>query len=140
MPANRPNLTTYSTSYTSNLTETHAGPSDSLGSNSSYTSWANYLLRMLNTDVPNIGTKPIAIRNPANPRCPPFTVRIPPDKESSKREAQATQDEIQVFTDGSIIEGKVGAAAILTRSGHAHRTLHLHHQEKPHSLATANEQ
>jgi hypothetical protein len=41
MPANRPNFITYSTAHTSILAETHAGPSDSLGGNTSYTSWAD---------------------------------------------------------------------------------------------------
>jgi hypothetical protein len=54
----------------------------------------------------------------------PFEVRIPKSKESSKREALAASKEIQVFTDGSVINGKVGAAAVLTRPGKNHRLLH----------------
>ena len=50
----------------------------------------------------------------------------PPDKDCSKKEAQAASDEIQIFMDGSIINGKVGAAAILTRPGKGHRILHYH--------------
>jgi len=53
-------------------------------------------------------------------------VRIPLDKESSKREVQGAQDEIQIFTDRSVADGKVGAAAILTRPGRDHRTLRLY--------------
>ncbi len=35
-------------------------------------------------------------------------------------------EEIQVFMDSSVIEGKVGAAVILTRWGKDHRSLHFH--------------
>jgi len=35
-------------------------------------------------------------------------------------------EKVQVFTDGSAIEGKVGAAAILLREGRPIRTLHFH--------------
>ena len=33
---------------------------------------------------------------------------------------------VQIFTDGSAIDGKVGAAAVLTRAGNPPRALHLH--------------
>jgi ribonuclease HI len=84
------------------------------------------LLKVLDTDRDKLGTKPVATHNHAQPKHIPFTVRVPPDKESSKREARRVSDEIQVFTDGSITDKKVGAAAILTRPGKAHRILHYH--------------
>jgi ribonuclease HI len=84
------------------------------------------LLRVLETDARHIGTKALATYNPAKPERRPFEVRIPKSKESSKREALAASEEIQVFTDGSVINGKVGAAAVLTRPGKNHRLLHYH--------------
>ena len=54
----------------------------------------------------------------------PFNIRIPPDKESSRNKAQCVTDKIQVFTDGSIIKGKVGAAAILMQPRQDYRILH----------------
>ena len=35
-------------------------------------------------------------------------------------------EEVQVFTDGSAINGKVGAVAVLIRAGNPTRILHLH--------------
>jgi ribonuclease HI len=84
------------------------------------------LLRIIDANPSDIGTKAISITNPVKPPPPPFRIKIPPDKESSKKEWQNATEEIQVYTDGSIIDEKVGAAAILTRPGKAHRTLHLH--------------
>ena len=56
----------------------------------------------------------------------PFTISIPKDRESSKREAENAEEEVQVYSDGSAINGKVGAAAILLRAGRATCTLHFH--------------
>ena len=69
---------------------------------------------------------------PAAPRDPnltgkiPFTISIPDDRESSKWEAENASEEIQVYSDGSAIDGKVGAAAVLLRAGRTTRTLHFH--------------
>ena len=69
---------------------------------------------------------------PAAPQDPnltgkiPFTISIPDDRESSKWEAENASEEIQVYSDGSAIDGKVGAAAVLLRAGRTTRTLHFH--------------
>jgi len=55
------------------------------------------------------------------PKQRPFKPSIPPDKDSSKRKAQAVTEEIQVFTDGSVLDDKVGATAALTRPDKNHR-------------------
>jgi hypothetical protein len=84
------------------------------------------LLRILPTNPRNIGTKAVATHNPAKQKQRPFNISIPPNKKSSKKEAQTATEEVQVFTDGLIIEDQVGAAAILTWPGKSHRTLHYH--------------
>jgi len=56
----------------------------------------------------------------------PFTISIPKDRESSTREAANAEEEVQVFSDGSAMEGKVGAAAVLLRAGKPMHILHLH--------------
>ena len=44
---------------------------------------------------------------------PSFTASIPPNKEQAIKEVIADPAKVQVFTDGSCIGGKVGAAAVL---------------------------
>jgi len=56
----------------------------------------------------------------------PFAISIPKDRESSTREAANAGEEVQVFSDGSAMEGKVGAAAVLLRAGKPVCILHLH--------------
>jgi len=56
----------------------------------------------------------------------PFTISILEDRDSSIEEAENAMEAIQVFTDGSAMEGKVGAAATLLREGSPPHTLHLH--------------
>ena len=48
------------------------------------------------------------------------------DRDTSITEAAGAREEIQVYADGSAINGKVGAAAILIRGSKPIRTLHLH--------------
>lgn len=84
------------------------------------------LLRTLNTDPCNTEIIPPKIYDPSKRTKPPFKVRIAASKEDSKKEAQEATEEIQVYTDGSVIDSKVGAAAILTRPGKDHRILRYH--------------
>jgi len=55
----------------------------------------------------------------------PFVTSIADSREDSIKEAESASEEVQVFTDGSALNGKVGAAAILTREGKPPRALHL---------------
>src|SRR5260370_25229962 len=64
--------------------------------------------------------------NPAKSSQTLHKISVAPNKESLKKEAQNAMEDIQVFMDGSVIDGKVGAAAVLTRQGKDHRILHLH--------------
>ena len=84
------------------------------------------IISILDANPKNIGTKATTMHNPEGPTKKPFKIRIPPDKESFKREAQVANEEIQVFTDRSIIDNKVGVVAILTRPGKNHQILHYY--------------
>ena len=52
--------------------------------------------------------------------------RIAPNKEAAADEDQDNTDSIKVYSDGSLIEGGVGAAAVLYRRGREMGTLHKH--------------
>ena len=69
---------------------------------------------------------PTTTRNPSVTGKLPFKISIPASKEVLAREAAAAKEEIQVYSDGSALNGKVGAAAILIRKNRPDRTLHLH--------------
>jgi len=83
--------------------------------------------RYQNSIVPSkIEKIPAMSRNPIIIAKNPFAISIPKDRESSTREAANAEEEVQVFLDGSAMEGKVGAAAVLLRAGKPMRILHLH--------------
>ncbi len=42
------------------------------------------------------------------------------------KEAEDAMEEIQIFLDGSALEGKVGASAVMLHKGRHTRTLHYH--------------
>jgi ribonuclease HI len=73
--------------------------------------------------VEKIPSKP---RNPAQIGKLPFTVSISTSKEASVLEDRFATEQVKVYSDGSAQEGKVGAAAVLTRPGKPNRTLHYH--------------
>jgi len=66
-------------------------------------------------------------------------VHIADSREESIEEAANAKEEFQIYSDGSALEGKVGAAAILIHKGRHTQTLHYHlgsdeehtHQENP---------
>jgi ribonuclease HI/exonuclease III len=69
---------------------------------------------------------PADIRHPAQTGKVPFHCFVAEDKETAVRIAGEASEEIQVFSDGSAISGKVGAAAILMRKGNPVRMLQCH--------------
>ena len=69
---------------------------------------------------------PATSHNPICMHTNPFTISIAKDRENLIREATNVKEEVQIFTDRSAIEGKVGAAAILIRTDRPTHTLHLH--------------
>jgi len=72
------------------------------------------LTRLDNYDTRNMEKIPIMAHDPSQAGCLPFQISIANNKETSVKDTETTKEEIKVYTDGSIQEGKVGAAAILT--------------------------
>jgi len=69
---------------------------------------------------------PAVGQNPSTSGELPFHISIPANKEALACKAKYAMEEIQVFTDGSAQDGKVGAAAILIRKNKPNRMLHFH--------------
>ena len=91
-----------------------------------------HLLARYGYNIKSFEKIPATVRNPVQKGKLPFKVEIAEDKEASVREAENAEEEVQVFADGSAMNGKVGAAAVLTRAGKPPRVLHMH-------LGTENE-
>ena len=72
--------------------------------------------------IEKIPTKP---RNPANIGKLPFSISIPTSKEASVTEDRNASETVKIYSDGSAHDGKVGAAATLTRPEQHPRTLHF---------------
>jgi len=69
---------------------------------------------------------PVVARDPTLHGTLPFEISIADSREESIREMEHAEEEIQVFTDRSAMNSKVGAAVVLLRTGNAPRTLHIH--------------
>jgi len=77
--------------------------------------------------VPNETEKlSVMVRNPMDTNRLPLRISIANDKEQSKTEANNATEKVKVFADGSEINGKLGAAAVLLRQGKPPRVLHFH--------------
>jgi ribonuclease HI len=84
------------------------------------------LTQLANFNIKNVEKIPTTARDPSKTGRLPFKISVAADKESSIKEMENASEEIQVFTDGSAQEGRVGAAAILTRKNRPDRILHFH--------------
>ena len=67
-----------------------------------------------------------AAKNPAEAGKLPFKINIANNGDNLVREAKNTIKEVQVYADGSAINGKVGVAAVLIRAGKPPHILHKH--------------
>jgi hypothetical protein len=96
----------------------------------------NSLMNMSNINPRNVEKAPTATRHPMQTGELPFIICIPNSREGSVAEAQNASEEIQIFTDGSATNGRVGA--VLTRRGKEPHTLHLHlGPDKEHTVQEA---
>ena len=84
------------------------------------------LAGILKHDPDAIETIPVVRINPALKRKAPIKVSMPRNKEDSKREDAHAKEEVKVYSDGSIHDGQVGAAAVMYRKGKYIRSLRLH--------------
>jgi ribonuclease HI len=86
----------------------------------------HHLANVYEADPDKLETIPTAGRNPALMGKRPFKTIIPASKEDSKKADKDAPEHIQIYTDGSAQEGKVGAATVLTRNGQPLKVLHHH--------------
>jgi ribonuclease HI len=86
----------------------------------------HHIASCLNTDPSEIETIPVIRTNPAKRQENPIDIVIPKDKKDSKRVDAQAKEVIKVYTDGSLHNGGVGAAAILYRAGKRPRILKLY--------------
>jgi len=86
----------------------------------------NSLLAAYRHDPKKMEKIPVVQRDPMLQGKLPFTISIAISRDDSISEAENTSEAVQIFTDGSAINGKVGVAAILTRRGNPPHALHLY--------------
>ena len=77
-------------------------------------------------DIRRVEKIPNRPHNPVKRGKLPFTISIPDSKEALVEEAYMAKEIIEVYSDGSAINGKVDAAAVLTQMGSTQRILHFH--------------
>jgi len=83
------------------------------------------LLAAYKVDLKKVVKIPTAARDPTLQGKLPFDISIAESREDSINEATCADEEVQIFTDGSALNGMVGAAATLTREGNPPCMLHL---------------
>ena len=86
----------------------------------------NTLLATYGCDPRRLEKLPAISRDPTLRGMLPFITSIADNRENSIKETENVEEEIQIYTDRSAINGKVGAAAVLLRAGNSLRILHIH--------------
>jgi ribonuclease HI len=84
------------------------------------------LMQIFKLDPNPISKISIAVRNPLDTNSTLFQISIAGSKEDSKTEDSNAREVYKIYSDGSEINGKVGAAAVILKPGHPTRTLHYH--------------
>ena len=96
------------------------------------------LLATYRYELRNFEKIPATARDPSQKGKLPFKTHIAASRETSIEEATNAAEEVIIYTDGSAINGKVGAAAILTRADNPPCALHLHlGSKKEHTVHEA---
>jgi hypothetical protein len=86
----------------------------------------HHLTKWFKIDVNAMEKTPMVVRDPSKTGNLPFGISIAESREDSIKETEKAQETIQIFMDGSALEGKVGAAAVLMRKGRHTQTLRFH--------------
>jgi ribonuclease HI len=86
----------------------------------------HHMAQYLTEDPDKVESIPVVRANPALTQAASIQYTIPQDKEASKRADAQSREQIKVYTDGSMHNGAVGAAATLIRRGKPPRTLRYH--------------
>jgi ribonuclease HI len=98
----------------------------------------NHLIARYGYNIKKFEKIPVTTSNPMLKGKLPFQIEIADDRDASAKEAEEVKEKVQVFTDGSAINGKVGIAAILIRAGKPIHKLHMHlGPEKEHMVHKA---
>ena len=96
------------------------------------------LTRWFKLDVINTEKIPTVARNPSKIGKIPIRISIADSREVSIEQTENTKKDLQVFSDSSALEGKVGVAAILIHKGRHVETLHYHlGSDKEHTVHEA---
>jgi hypothetical protein len=77
----------------------------------------NFLLERYGYNTKRFEKIPAVTRNPMQSGKLPFKTEIAESRDVSTRDATNAKEEVQVYGDGSAMNSKVGAAAILIRAG-----------------------
>ena len=86
----------------------------------------NHLLKWFKPDINALEKIPTTVRDPTKIGKIPLKVSIAENREDSIKETENATETVQNFSDGSALEGKVGALVVLFNKGEHTQTLHYH--------------
>jgi hypothetical protein len=85
-----------------------------------------------------VGKIPTVSRDPILKGKLPFLISIAKDRDSFITESVNATEDVQIYIDGSALEGKISTTAVLLKAGCSPHTLHLHlGYEKEHTVYKA---
>ena len=77
----------------------------------------HHLVKWFKPDASNTEKIPTTARDPLKIGKIPLKISIAESRKDLIKEAENTTEKLQIFSDGSVLEGKVGAAAVLIHKG-----------------------
>ncbi len=86
----------------------------------------HHLLKWFKPEVKTLEKVPTMIRDPMKIGKIPLKISIAESREDSIKEIVNAPEPTQVFSDGSVLEGKVGISAVLFIKGRHIKSLHYH--------------